>query len=393
MKPTHSVFALLALAATACLGQGSSAEDLGAAQQSIIGGTPTSGDPAVMMLVSYPADKSTFDACTASLVTPTVLLTAAHCVDPTTHPGYIFGVFTGPDASDLTTAALLAPNLVAVQETALHPEYDSKPPFFGDVGVVILKDALAVELLPVQQKPLDASIAGAEARIVGYGQLVYKELNLQKHEATTVVAALDALDTITVGDVSHKSCVGDSGGPALVQMDGVETIVGVDSYADTAGCLEPAHYRRPDVFGDFLSAYMPWGTGSGGAGGAGGAEGQGGDASSAGGGAASSSSGSTADSSSSDDGGCSLSPGAHDGKLGLALAVLGWALLSTKRRSRALPSIAGYTRSDAAAMPNMRRNVRLKCAESAKPARCAASVSEVPEAKLSVARMRRSHSR
>ncbi len=335
MRPTHVMFVLGALAFLGCSGEGSQGEDVRAEGQAIIGGTPTTGDPAVMMLVSYPADKSTFDACTASLVAPTVLLTAAHCVDPTTHPGYTFGVFTGPDASDLTTAALLAPNLVPVQETALHPDYDKKPPFYGDIGVVILKDALAVAPLPLQQKPLDASIEGVEARIVGYGQLVYKELNLKKHEATTVVAALDDVDTLTVGDLSHKSCVGDSGGPALVQMDGVETIVGVDSYADTAGCLEPAHYRRPDVFGDFLSAYIPWGTGSGGAGGAGGADGQGGDVSDAGGGGATSGAGSTGEAPASDDGGCAVTRGAGNGKVGLGLACVGLALFQLRRRKNA----------------------------------------------------------
>jgi hypothetical protein len=50
-------------------------------------------------------------------------------------------------------------------------------------------------------------------------------------------------------------------------------------------------------------------------------------------------------------------------------------------------------RRDAAAMPNIRRKVRLRCAESAKPARCAASVRESPPAKISTARMRRSHKR
>src|SRR3954470_12207916 len=65
----------------------------------IIGGTVTTGDPAVVLLVSYPPDLSTFDTCTAALIAPDALVTAAHCVDAKHHPGYLFGVFTGPDAS------------------------------------------------------------------------------------------------------------------------------------------------------------------------------------------------------------------------------------------------------------------------------------------------------
>ena len=36
----------------------------------------------------------------------------------------------------------------------------------------------------------------------------------------TTVAALDAGDTVTVGDADHRSCIGDSGGPALVKTGG-----------------------------------------------------------------------------------------------------------------------------------------------------------------------------
>lgn len=54
----------------------------------------------------------------------------------------------------------------------------------------------------------------------------------------------------------------------------------------------------------------------------------------------------------------------------------------------------GYdTRSEVATMPNMRWKVRLRCAESEKPAPCAASVSDAPPTKISTARMSRNHSR
>lgn len=325
MRTRLAPLAALAAALVGCSAEGAVDGPLTEAGLGIIGGTPTSGDPAVVLLVSYPADKSTFDTCTASLVAPTVLLTAAHCVDATTHAGYVFGVFTGPDASAYPTAAQLAPQLLPISETATHPDYDRDAPFYADIGVALLKDPLATAPLPVQQAPLDASIEGAEARIVGYGQLVYKELNLQKHEATTVVAKLDAVDTLTVGDVAHKSCVGDSGGPALVVMDGVETIVGVDSYADTTGCLEPAHYRRPDLFGEFLAAYIPWSTGEGGAGGAGGAGG--GESASGGGGAGAP----AASPGAPDEGGCSLSGGSP--ATGLAALLLGALALVRRRRA------------------------------------------------------------
>ena len=221
----------------------------------IIGGTATTGDPAVVLLVSYPPDLSTFDTCTASVIAPTVLLTAAHCVDAKHHPGYLFGVFAGPDASAYATAAELAPKLAHAKEVHAHPDYDPAPPFHADLGVVVLEQPLATTPLPINRAPLDASVAGEAARIVGYGQTVYHQYNAVKHQASTVVASLGAVDTVLVGDGTHRSCVGDSGGPALGKVSGVETILGVDSYTETTGCLEPAHYRRTDTYLPFLDAY------------------------------------------------------------------------------------------------------------------------------------------
>jgi uncharacterized membrane protein YgcG len=261
--------------------------DLGRARGAIIGGSPTQGDPAVVMLVSYPPDHTTFDTCTASVIAPDVLLTAAHCLDPATHPGYLFGVFTGADASAYQTANTLVPQLEPAKEVHMHPGYDTTPPFTADIGVVVMKEALGVEPLPIQRAPLGDAIVGSPARLVGYGQTKYKEPNATKHEATTVVAALGKDDTVIVGDLERRSCVGDSGGPALVKMDGVERIIGVDSYTELTGCLEPAHYRRPDVYIDFLDAYVPPpGDGSGGGSGSGNGGGGGsGDGGGSGGGA------------------------------------------------------------------------------------------------------------
>jgi hypothetical protein len=104
-----------------------------------------------------------------------VLLTAAHCLDPETHSGYSFGVFTGADASAYPTAATLAPQLAPVKEVVLHPEYDPDPPFVADIGVAILEEAVSIEPLPFQREALGEDVVGKAARIVGYGQAKYEE--------------------------------------------------------------------------------------------------------------------------------------------------------------------------------------------------------------------------
>ena len=304
--------ALGALLPCLLLGCGA-AEPVDEARSPIIGGTVTTGDPAVMLLVSYPPDLSTFDSCTAALIAPDVLVTAAHCVDAKDHPGYLFGVFTGPDATAYATADVLVPQLVPVKEAHAHPDYDPLPPYHADLGVVVLEKAVTTAPLPVNRAPLGASSVGEAARIVGYGQPMYGTYSPVKREASTVVDALGADDTVAVGDTMHRSCVGDSGGPALVKVDGVETIVGVDSYTELAGCLEPANYRRTDAYLPFLDTYAPPPA----AVDAGADGGEGGDA------------GTTEPPAS---GGCAVGAGSRDGGAGVALLLLALALGGRRRR-------------------------------------------------------------
>jgi secreted trypsin-like serine protease len=49
-----------------------------------------------------------------------------------------------------------------------------------------------------------------------------------------------------VGPQPALSCAGDSGGPALAEIDGVERVVGVASYGDPI-CIAAATYARLDI--------------------------------------------------------------------------------------------------------------------------------------------------
>ncbi len=337
----RALFALLPLLIPACVGSSSAPDAVGEAAAPIIGGTPTTGDPAVVLLVSYPLDESALDTCTAALIAPTVLVTAAHCVDPSTHGGHAFGVFTEPDASTYADIAQLKPHLAAVKSVHVHPEYDTAPPFRADIAVVVLDQPLTAAPLPINRAALSPSLVGGPARIVGYGQVQYGKYNVIKHEASTVVASIGPVDTVIVGDLKHRSCIGDSGGPALVKIDGVETIVGVDSYAETSGCLEPANYRRTDVYTAFLDQYAPppappadGGLGGGGAGGNGNGNGSGGEGGSGGSDSVTATATASSGGSEPSSGGCAVSsaPWGDSGAVSAA-ALLAAAALWRRRRA------------------------------------------------------------
>ena len=214
----------------------------------IIGGTVDQGDPAVVMLAAYPSNMSTLFTCTAIVISPTALLTAAHCVD---HPGYTFGVYYGADASAYSTLAELAPQLAAVASVQMDPGYQSTTPFFGDIAVVNLVTPIAITPLAFSRDAPTDALDGMPVKIVGYGQTVYNTPNQVRYSATSTIVSLGAVDTIFIGDSNTRTCVGDSGGPALLG----NVVIGVDSYSDTTGCTDPSYFRRTDVFADFIDQY------------------------------------------------------------------------------------------------------------------------------------------
>lgn len=217
----------------------------------IIGGTRSMGNAATIMIVGYPPDRSVIHTCTAVLISPTVALTAAHCIDSPTHPNYAYGAFPGDDASPYPFLVDLEPHLLPINAVHPHPQYDDQLPFFADIGVVILENALPVAPLPIRREPFDQSLVGLPALIIGYGQTTYMVNNSTRYEAMTKVSGIEN-DTIIVGDTVQRSCLGDSGGPAIMN----NVVVGIDSYGPT-GCGGPAHYRRVDYFLPFIDQFVP----------------------------------------------------------------------------------------------------------------------------------------
>ena len=214
----------------------------------IIGGSVDAGDPAVVLLAAYPTDRSTLFTCTAVAIAPRTLLTAAHCLD---HPGFQYGVFYGADASSYPTLAQLEPQLAAVTAVHMHPQYSRIAPFFADIGVVMLATPVPTTVTPLAIQRTKPEAAGAQVRIVGYGQTTYGQANWAKYAADTTVMALQSDDTILIGDAQRHTCIGDSGGPALLG----DVVIGIDSYSNTTGCTEAAFFRRPDAFLAFIDQY------------------------------------------------------------------------------------------------------------------------------------------
>jgi secreted trypsin-like serine protease len=259
MKRSSFVFALAALAA--CTGAPST---VGTASQGIINGTTDSGDPAVVLLFAAQSGSNMASLCTAEIISPHVLLTAAHCVAPATvGTGVTFHVYIGA----VFTTPVPANMLLTVKETHFDSAFDSMHPENGhDVGVVILTDATTIAPIAYNRTAIPTSMVGSAARLVGYGITSGSDtMGTSAGTRRQAPSTLAKLDNLFVGlqDGSHGICEGDSGGPAFMSFGGTERIVGVTSFGFN-GCpltspqagYEAGNDTRIDMYASFIDGYV-----------------------------------------------------------------------------------------------------------------------------------------
>ncbi|HYO39943.1 MAG TPA: trypsin-like serine protease [Nocardioidaceae bacterium] len=275
------IAAALSLSAALLLG-------LGAAPAAAITGGQPDGNrhPHVGLILFYDAEGRF--RCSATLVSPTVLLTAAHCTDGTL--GRTLVTFDSviaeeppsgfPEAAD-PTVGFTDDELVAagyLSGTAYaHPDYSDFTDLrnWNDVGVVVL-DEPVTGTAPAVIAPQGYLDQFAQPRLnrtlftaVGYGTEVRKpDSGPQKPQPMSYPLIrrfavepgqkltdqiLQANGNINDTRGTGGTCGGDSGGPLL--HDGV--IVAVTSYGYTANCRYIDGYQRVDIEGvqDWLAGF------------------------------------------------------------------------------------------------------------------------------------------
>ncbi len=246
------------LLATGCVADVSDGQEVESAEQSVINGTTTSGYPAVVMLRSRSAG-----FCTGTLISPSVVLTAAHCIDGGA-PAFVgFGV----NGSQ---------NLVSVSRAVQHPRWNRNNLSAGnDIAVLVLASQVSgVTPIPVSQNVREA-VGGDRATVVGYGNNSTRGTGFgTKREAPVNVLTPGGSDGVSesrfvkIGTSSGtQACNGDSGGPVFFNDSrGVQRVVGVTSYGYT-GCTGGSFHTRVAAYTDFIDDYVDLGGGGGGGGG------------------------------------------------------------------------------------------------------------------------------
>lgn len=207
-------------------------------QQAITNGDDDDSDSAVVALL---VGGKVF--CTGVLVAPTVVATAAHCVLPSPPDQVYFG--SNPRSKKGT--------FIAVSDTHAHPDFDEDT-LENDIALVGLASKGPATPISVISKPLDDASVGRTIRVVGFGaSAANATADLRKRTGTTTI------DSYTNDDFRfHPSpsgtCVGDSGGPALVTVGDHEAVIGITSSGDSE-CKTYGRDIRMDRYVTFIRGY------------------------------------------------------------------------------------------------------------------------------------------
>jgi hypothetical protein len=248
--------------------------------------------PYVGMVLFFDAREGAWFRCSGSMINPTVVITAGHCVFAVGLDGKLtatlrdgndawvnldteielgaagFPPFDPEDPYEPRADFLNAdPDWTRAEKVSAHPAYADFAGFpnTSDIGVIILSEGLTVSRYASLPGVGDANalVVGAVAlrdrpTIVGYGlQGVFPNViaDLTRHNGDPFVKELNSANTggwnihlsgdPGKGNGTGSACFGDSGGPVLAP--GSDTILGVGSFVLNPGCTGASFYYRADT--------------------------------------------------------------------------------------------------------------------------------------------------
>ncbi|MCB9678733.1 MAG: trypsin-like serine protease [Alphaproteobacteria bacterium] len=213
----------------------------------IVNGDDEPGYPSTVSLGVGP-----IHVCTGSVITPRVVLSAAHCSGEVPLEAVVqFGsVRFGEVAADPEVS-------IGIESAALHPDYIPLGP--GTVGefdfaVVVLAEPSPVDAVFFRTRPIEPADVGTVLRSVGYGIDETGAGSGIKRSASLTISDFDEMYLISdnADNGGSNICSGDSGGPMYATLpDGRLEQWAIHSWGDVE-CRITSGSTRTDVGVDWI---------------------------------------------------------------------------------------------------------------------------------------------
>ncbi len=280
MRPSRFVVLAISCGLLSCSGQSGllvldGEGDHAASQHPIINGLPPDAPhhTAVAGLHQLTNSGSVYVSpfCSGTLITPTVVVTAAHCLNTgngpkvkTMKPGNL-AIYVGGDEP----AVDILDHLYLVSETDIHTGYN---PYALTDDIALVRLASPVPgVVPVGHLPTSQGFTGADVladltlNFAGFGQDENGDSGV-KLQVDGTLGGLgcsvggcpdggDAATQISYSQPTSGPCFGDSGGPAFVDRAGTIFVGGLTSYGDS-GCSVYGVSTRVDAFQSYIDAFI-----------------------------------------------------------------------------------------------------------------------------------------
>lgn len=201
------------------------------ARSGIIGGSADRASDAAVALRF-----ASGDYCSGALVSPRLVLTAAHCVTPRAPHEIVIGDW-------------LAGQTIPIAEHVIHPEYDAITRAH-DLAVLVLSFDAALPHFVLGADPVRS---GDAISILGYGRTATSDIPARNRAASRVDSVQETTFRTEAG--TPQPCLGDSGGPTVVTTGAGEVLVGIHSFGDLA-CSGGSTEVRVDAHRDFIQSEL-----------------------------------------------------------------------------------------------------------------------------------------
>ena len=189
--------------------------------------------------------------CTATLIAPTMALTAAHCIYQDEH--FPTADFTSNVYSIIFTDSNGSESAYESLRVHVMPNTDA----YNDVVIIELSSTVGIAPMPIM-KSVTGSTLGNNLGLVGYGELKPGDTNSLGvlHISGTNLDGLSSSQIEYGSTQTSTSCFGDSGGPVVHQRnDGTYELAGV-VHGGSAACDGAAYASRADIHNSWIQSVV-----------------------------------------------------------------------------------------------------------------------------------------